>query len=269
MTEQVEQNADPKFPFDDSLCERCGYPLFGLSIESACPECGLAVAESSPARRDLPGVVDRLGCRDAWRMACRLLVRPADTFRRLDVSPRGAAASTFLFWMTFLAGFVWLSVMGAGLYLVDGGPTSGNLGYQAVFHLVAVLILVQVLTHIEMLGVAAISRRRGWRVPLRLAERVCAFASVGWLPGVALAAVGAQLLGVFAVGEPWFERMHGVVRVSWLCYAGLFVLSLLWFESLVWVGVRQVKYANAWPQTASGAVAGQAPGEGSSPPDPH
>jgi len=264
---KADERADPPFPCDDSLCERCGYPLFGLSIASACPECGLAVAESLPAKRDLPGV-ERLGFIDFWRMAGRLLVRPGETFRRLDISTRGTTASTFLFWMTFLAGFLWLGVITVGYILIQGGPATGDLAYFAVFHFVGVLIVVQVLTHIEMLGVAAFSRRRGWRVPFRLAERVCCFASVGWLPGVLLAGLGGQLLQLFAVGEPWFERMLGVVRVSWVCYAGLFVMSLLWFETLVWVGVRRVKYANGWSRSARRASeAGSA--SGSSPSDPH
>lgn len=108
-------------------------------------------------------------------------------------------------------------------------------------------LVILALTLIEMIGVTAFSQRRGWRVPFPLARRVCCLASVGWLPGAVLAGLGIWLFEVFAVGQPWFDHLLGLIRVGWLCYAALFILSFLWFETLVWIGVRQVRYANAWP----------------------
>jgi len=104
-----------------------------------------------------------------------------------------------------------------------------------------------------MLGVTAYSKRRGWRVPFRLAERVCCYASVAWLPGVLVAGLGMVLIEHFLAGRFWFESLLGLVKVRWLFYTGLFMFSLLWFETLVWVGVRQVKFANGSP-----TVVGQA-----------
>lgn len=115
----------------------------------------------------------------------------------------------------------------------------------------AIFAAVYLLTYIEMIGVTAFSNRRGWRVPFSLAERVCCFVSVAWLPGIILAAICFSFLQEHGVGQPWFEQLLGLVRVGWLLYGALFVLSLFWFETLVWIGVRQVKFANAWPQEPS------------------
>lgn len=138
--------------------------------------------------------------------------------------------------------------------MTNSDPSVRVLTTMGTIFLISV-VAINTLTYIEMLGVTAFSKRRGWRVPFHLAERVCCYASVGWLPGVVLAGVGVGLLQVYGPGRPWYEHLLGLIRVGWLFYGGLFVLSLLWFETLVWIGVRQVKYANGWPDARSGAAA--------------
>ncbi len=105
---------------------------------------------------------------------------------------------------------------------------------------VKVVILV---TYIEVLGVAYVSRRRGWRVPLKLAERVACYAS----PGLLLAAVlilklrmlwrgGWLPLPRWLLDQPGTDLLIVVVPLA---------VSVLGFEILVWLGARQVRYANA------------------------
>lgn len=229
------------FPTDDALCERCGYPLRGLSIDAVCPECGLAVAESSPAERAAPPVDVRESLWDYPAVVWHVLRHPTGAFRHMRIDGGNGPARRFLAMNCFFAAGVWALIM---LLLSLARRELNPPGLVFMLSYAAMLAL----TYIEMLGVTAFSRRRGWRVPFHLAERVCCFASVGWLPGMLVAGLGAWLLDALAGGSLWFEGVLGLVKVSWLCYGGLFVLSLLWFETLVWVGVRQVKYANAWSQ---------------------
>ncbi len=238
------------FPTDDSLCERCGYPLRGLTVDALCPECGLAVSESSPGKRVATPIFGLISVGTFFKTFALYFFHAPAAFRRMAIDGDNEPARVFLLWSSMLAIAWFIAISAAWLVLVEDPSLDNNvLGFIVVLQLIGVLIILA-LTYIEMLGVTAFSKRRGWRVPFHLAERVCCYASVGWLPGVMLAGLGVWVLQSFAVGRPWFEQYLGLVKVGWLCYGGLFVLSLLWFETLVWVGVRQVKYANAWPGKA-------------------
>lgn len=249
------------FPSRDSLCEDCGYPLRGLADKTHCPECGAALSKSSPGRRDLGEALKDQSVYGFLKRAAMFLSHPRDAFRRLPIDGPDLLGQGFLFWMSTLSALAF-SLIWFVIALTPGHPTrapvQGYSGFMVCF--IAAAVLINLLTYMEMLGVTAISRRRGWRVPYRLAERVCCYASVGWLPGVLLAGAGLFLIDRFAVGRLWFNGLVGLVRVSWLCYGGVFVLSLLWFETLVWIGVRQVRFANAWPAEPVGV----GPGAGNS-----
>lgn len=254
--------ADPpinrQFPHDDALCEACGYPLNGLAEDAKCPECGSRISNSSPLKRDGLGARAINPLFQYGRVGIAVLLSPRCVFRKMQVNgDRDAGVYHLLITavLTPLALFVGYVVC----VLVNVPSAFRNTNVEPILLFLMALVLsliILALSYIEMLGVTAFSRRRGWRVPFRLAERVCCYASVGWLPGVFLAGVGIAILDLHAVGQPWFEKMHGLVRVRWIFYAALFVLSLLWFETLVWIGVRQVRYANAWPEEPDAAVPG-------------
>lgn len=246
--------ADPPtpqaFPTDHSLCERCGYPLKGLDGDASCPECGLAVADSSPLRRTLAFTGRSLGVKAYCQSVGLFLFRPRSSFRSLVISGPSLIPDKLLFRTSFLAGLIVSSIVFLGsAYVIP--PRFHTIPLRsALFLFIATAIGINLLTYIEMLGVTAISRRRGWRVPFPLARRVCCLASVGWLPGAVVAGLGVWMIQAFGVGRPWFDHLLGLIRVGWLLFALLFVLSFLWFEALVWIGIRQVRYANAWPESA-------------------
>lgn len=239
-----------EFPTEDSLCERCGYPVKGLSPDAACPECGLAVAESSPAKRDLVVSETYQGGLGFISTAWLFLIAPKAGFRRLAVGRQSFFAESYLINIVILAALVYSLMLFTANLMGVLNPTSrvslDAPGNMAVF--VAVCIGIAGMTVVEMIGVTAICKRRGWRVPFPLAQQVCCYASVGWLPGMLIAGAGTVLIEHAWAGQLWFESLIGLVRVRWLIYAGLFVGSLLWFETLVWIGVCQVRFANAWPQ---------------------
>ncbi|MFK7788127.1 MAG: hypothetical protein AB8C95_01370 [Phycisphaeraceae bacterium] len=228
------------FPTEDSLCEACGYPLKGLSQDTVCPECGYAVAESSPAKRT--GIEYEFETKFFRLM--ELLLAPfysaKQTFRAMPID----GSNRQYRWLLLLSSVTALGVWSAlGSKALEGTYRNGD-----VFTLLIPLFVIA-LTYVEVIGVTAFSRRRGWRVPLALAERVCCRAAIGWVFGLLIAGAGMWVLKWTAAGQPWFEQNLGLVRVRWLFYGLLFVLSFLWFETLVWIGVRQVRYANAWSQS--------------------
>ena len=242
---------DRPFPTEDALCEHCGYPIKGLAFDADCPECGQAVAQSSPAHRTLRIEGQWLGLKSYWRLQLNVLFQPRRSFRSLDVSSVGRVPEQLLLRNSLLAGLIIGAIVFLGsAYVIT--PRFHRVPIESFFKIAGVgALVICVLTFIEVLGVAAFSKRRGWRVPFPLARRVCCLASVGWLPGAVMAGVGIWLFEVLAVGRPWFDHLLGLVRVGWLCYGALFVLSFLWFETLVWIAVRQVRFANAWPDPPS------------------
>ena len=239
------------FPREDSLCERCGYALRGLPYGGDCPECGLKIEESDPAKRR-PGLPwqDRMSLRNWWRTIRIVARRPARSFDVLSVSTsesRGPLRDrVFLAIIAIIIGVMWVacSVLTPDMFRV--GSTTGNWHIPILFvpmYVMVVAACVIALTYIEALGVAWFSWRRGWRVPFRLAERVSCYASIGWVP----AGILCNLLWL------WYDKR--LFRGGWypffqderdlLILTAVAMLTILWFEWLVWLGVRRVKYANA------------------------
>lgn len=243
----IGQTDDGPFPTEDSLCERCGYPIKGLASDAVCPECGYPIADSSPEKRTLYFSGHELTVKRHTRMLRLFLLRPRQSFRALAIRSDGLTPEQFLFTNSMLAALIISSIVYIGSAFIIS-PRFHTIPIQSALGLfIAASIGIILLTYIEMLGVTTFSRRRGWRVPLHLAHRVCCLASVGWLPGAVFVGVGIWMIQAFGVGRPWFDHLFGLVRVGWMVYAALFVFCILWFETLVWIAVRQVRFANAWP----------------------
>jgi hypothetical protein len=111
-----------------------------------------------------------------------------------------------------------------------------------------VVVAFWVLTWTETLGVRFFGRRRGWRVTWPIALSVCAHASVGWAIGGVLYAWVPLTRGVMwwaldRVPEPPASGIALSYAVM-APVAGLFI-GMLVFETLVYVGVRENRFANA------------------------
>lgn len=227
---------DPAFPGPDTLCEACGYALKGLQPDGHCPECGLAIDDSSPRHRHGPQWHVHPSPRTACELVLALMLRPKLFFRQMRIDGSNVPARLFI-------------VLVAGSIGLMGYLTAWGLyGYEPLWALVESLIAcdsVIVLSYVEALGVVYFSRRRGWRVPMRLAERIVCYSSVGWVPaGMAMFIV----IRIYANGtlDRGMSRLLGVWG-PWQSL-GLLVLiaaaAMLGFEVLVWMGVRQARYAN-------------------------
>ncbi|MEX0775613.1 MAG: hypothetical protein WD042_07840 [Phycisphaeraceae bacterium] len=223
----------PTFPSDDSLCERCGYPLRGLSRVGACPECGLAIAESDPARRTGLPWQNHISLSSFLRTTAMICLQPGQSFGILRLGGSRGRDRLYLLLFAFFCSAVW------------AGAWVGYPGHDLALRLTLVPPAVLVLTYVEALGVAWFSRRRGWRVSWAMAERVACYASIAWLPATLLCAIVAHAADRNAIQNRWPHWLG-----PWSPEKDLLLMSLvggiaiLWFESLVWLGVRQVKYAN-------------------------
>jgi hypothetical protein len=203
--------------------------LKGLQPDGSCPECGQSIAESSPALRVGPG--------NGGRVVIDVLRRPKVFFRTLRVDGSNVPAR----------GFMWLIVLLIGLLWLIGGTAWGDRSLEvALFEAGLAMASLYLLSYIEAVGVVYFSRKRSWRVPFRLAERLVCYTSVGWIPA---AIVVGWALGRFQDGslDRWMRQLLGTwgtwQSVELLVLIG--AVAMMWFEVLVWLGVRQTRYANS------------------------
>jgi hypothetical protein len=223
---------DPPLPFPSasSLCERCGYALQGLPRSGVCPECGKPIAESDPVHRT--GLPWQLGMTlRAWLITTAMvLVTPGRAFDLMRVGGNNVAAKTFMLTHATLGGLIWL--VGSHLIGRHRGMVEG----------LWVTLAIVTMTLIAALGVTYFSWRQGWRVPWRLAYRITCYAAPGWLPAVVVVGAFAYLDGI-GVFEPLLGRFD--LTVTLIAYAALLGVSMLGFETLVWLGARRTRFANA------------------------
>lgn len=221
------------FPDADSLCERCGYPLVGLAMAGVCPECGLPVGESDPVHRTGLPWQNGASVRAWWRTMLGMLTSPSRSFRRMRLG--GSRATDRLFMATFV---VLVGVLWAIMWRVAGDRWWWAWGLGGAAGMVA-------LTYIEVLGVTNFSRQKQWRVPWSLAERVACYSAGAWFPAALIMGQSFLLLQRGVVWE-WITLRLGLFEpVRDLFYVvGIASLAMLWFEMLVWLGIRKVRFAN-------------------------
>lgn len=250
------------------LCERCGYALAGITACGVCPECGLSVLESHPDQRpgsefqNAPGLT-------AWLATLvRVLRRPREVMRRLRATiPH---AGVLLFTNLLLASVLMVSPW-VGVLVGDPVRALVNSSYEGLATGVAIFVyalgvsgVLFALSRIEYHGVRFFSARRGWRLTHHAAWQVCAHASYGWiLSGVCpllftlVWRVTTDLVGVRPRGVLDLTR-QGLGRADWATVVSGVLLFLGWFcgllafEMLVYVGVRECRYANP-PDAALGS----------------
>ena len=244
MKDHIESGEAHLFPGHDSLCESCGYSLRDLHRSGDCPECGRLIGLSDPARRTGLPWQQRRSVRN-WVASCALMVvRPLYAFDRMRVGavapgsipdPSGIRhARFFLAFMAALAGVVYWR-----LSVVITGQSAW------LSSLLAPVVLI-VLTYIEAMGITYFARKHDWRVPWPLAQRIVCYASVGWLPAMVL----LPPLILLQDQAPFLPRWATWIPLrgeltDWLIIVIVGGIASLWFETLVWLGVRRLRFANS------------------------
>jgi len=231
------------FPNRDALCETCGYPLVGIDPDGMCPECGTRVEQSHPKWRDGPAFDARRSPGSWFGTALGVGLHPKRTFRHMRIDGPNAPPRRFLTRTALGVGAGWLVLEGV---LATGPPLLVAHVFMGAVEAAALTVGIIALTYIEALGVTFFSQRRGWRVPWRVAERVVCYASVGWVPA-AIVLGKLRVLQASGVLHRWLIKLPSVPEPELVVVVMVlvFAVSILGFETLVWVGVRQVRYANA------------------------
>ena len=228
-----ERHPQDLFPSSDSLCENCGYQLQGLKIDQTCPECGDPINNSTPSHR--PGLPwqNKISVNTWWSTCAQMLIKPGKSFRRLKIGRSNFSdrifLGTFVFGLaiTVVLAFWWENLRRPwlwGVIVATGIPAA---------------------TYIEILGVTFFSWKQGWRVPFELAERVACYASIGWVPAIFVLA-SAQWLAEWGLIERWWNPQWGMYTpwIDAILSVILLGISVFWFELLVWLGIRKVRFAN-------------------------
>lgn len=250
------------FAHDDLLCEGCGYVLSGLRETDHCPECGKAVVESLPAARS--GTAWQRD-RAAWPAVVEVLSHPGRTFsiasaeversrafKHLCLAATGLATAFVLVGIYFLQGMVFADVswQDAPITLMVLIANAGLFGMP-------VTLLLGLATAIEKRGIMAFGRVHGRRIDGRVAETIVGHASAAWLMVPVLIAV-AWVIGavVGAIAREWRPATWELTLTApyWMPAVGAFA-GMFWFESVVWAGVRQMRFAN--PESAADRVVGR------------
>lgn len=257
------------------MCEACGYDLSaveagagegaggGAEFEPAtgrCPECGTLVSASLPSVRIGTRWQRRPGLATWARTGYDVLRHPKVTFRFLKVERRGALLLLVI--NAVLAGFFladpWVGVLAGDPVRLARG-TGFEVVAQAAGYMVyvgALAAAIMVLTYVEFRGIRFIAQRRGWRLSRDAAWQVCAHASVGWMFCGLLSLLGMAAMTGLALRTKLIPQSHLdlspvlPVRMMWhdaiggVLVIGGYLAGLIIFETLVYVGVRQCRFAN-------------------------
>ncbi len=108
------------------------------------------------------------------------------------------------------------------------------------------LIVLFALTHIEGYGLLLGSRVRGWRSSGAITEVILQHATVGWVIGGALTYAGAALACVWVAiaREHSWARWELTYHAHYLLPIAGGLVGLLIFETLAFLGMRALRYAN-------------------------
>lgn len=227
-----------------TLCERCGYVIDDLDQQPNCPECGLPIEDSQPFNRRGTCWQRDPSVRSLARLAVDIHKRPLEVFRQLHA---GRDSDRDLLWLGSLLPMLPLVPIVAILLNTRWAmPVSIALGIS-VLMLVGAFAVNVLLSLIELRGVVFFSAKRGWRVPRELALAIIAHCTPCWV----WAWIGA-ILG--AIVGPAIEAQIASFVANTLFVFIIptappllgFVLGMLVFESIVYLGVRACKHANAF-----------------------
>jgi hypothetical protein len=248
------------------LCEVCGYGIGGLPSAARCTECGTPTADSLPSKRIGTRWQRRPGLTGWARTNWDVLRHPKITFRFLSIVPGG--------WQSLLiANLVVAAVLmvepWTGTFIGDplrNARAFDNPGAVAAYGLslamrtVVVAGVLFALTWIESMGIRFIAGKRGWRIGRDAAWQICAHASVGWIVMAVLPLMTLALLFTisYLFGNNlggWTGKSYDLspyvrlrVSVGEMIAIGLtggaYIVGLVVFESLVYVGVRRCCFGN-------------------------
>jgi positive regulator of sigma E activity len=225
------------------LCEQCGYVIEGLDTESQCPECGTPIAES--LRGDYPGSpwqhrFEFSGIVRSWYLILR---RPLRQARALRVNQHESLAMTWL--VNFLGAI--LITPATIIFLIaisiDSGFFANNVIMVLAYTLVAMgyWILASSYASLASPRVQLIARWRHQRLTLPAARTAVAYASIGLTLAPIIISASLVLISGLVVLDADTPIVAQVLSLVWLLS---FPASVVYFEVLLWIACRRLRYRN-------------------------
>jgi len=235
------------------LCERCGYVIEGLEPDGNCPECGKPIAESLPEAR--PGSLwQRKRCLSTWVSTAHEVLRHPravwDTVRSDEPCEPEDQDPLFILNTCVGAGIgaVLSAIPHLGLAPGRGTAVEASLSLAVSVYFSAVIgwVVLLILTVVERLGIRLFGRMHKRRITVPISRTIIGHASYGWL----IAGVGVgfgHMLGMLltALSQHIVALRWELIYMSpWLLPILGFFAGLLVFETLTWLGVLNMRYAN-------------------------
>jgi hypothetical protein len=228
------------------LCEKCGYIVSGIPMDSLCPECGEPINESLPQNRQLSlWESARSGSFGSfWRTTWQLIFTPGRFFRSL--SPRGDKHRTVLFarWHLLLS----CTLFGATAFIHgawawgDFERMEGMISFFFVmFFAILAWCLLNLTTALATRLTAWEAAYRGLRLPRPVVQRALHFHTAHYLPVAVVAFLTVWGHRVLIHKFPSMDQF-GTGYLYVLC--GEVILAAGYLFSTYWKGMRNLMYAN-------------------------
>jgi hypothetical protein len=229
----------------DLLCERCGYVLNNLPIDSRCPECGSLIAESSPSLR-FPAPwerADRPNWRGFWQTTSQVIFSPSGFFRSLAIHvPDDGSASFAMIHFSIASALFGAAAEGHLAWLLPLTGYSSALRWPGGIA-AALLAFVTLLVGTELAARLTNweATYRGYRMPLPVVRRGMRYHAGHYLP-VALCTY-AIVLGYRELQQ--YMKLDAPFELYYLyTLCGAVILAAAYLFQTYWIGMRNLMYAN-------------------------